>query len=345
VIGKNAAGALAVKTSLFLVAAMLSAQAGRAQNSEANWDTTRPGIKEFQVPFASLKAEATFKIGDDADWLQITDDAVWVASSKPASVHRIDPKTNHEVAVVPMPGDPCAGLAFGFGSLWVPLCGKPASMARVDTRTNQISAILPLGPAGDEGGIAASGDSVWIVTDDAGTLARIDPANNKVRQTISIAPGSYNPCFGEGMVWITGKTSNLLTAVDAATGDVVATIPVGPKPRFLTASPGSIWTLNQGDGTVSRVDTRSKRVAATIQVGIPGAGGDIAWGANSIWTSVFGVPLTAIDQTTNKLIRQWVGAGGDALRFGHNSIWITDYKRGTLSRIAYSETQKSKTSP
>ena len=61
--------------------------------------------------------------------------------------------------------------------------------------TNRISAILPIGPAGPEGGIAASRDSVWIVTDDAGTLVRIDPATNKVRQKISIAPGSYNPCF------------------------------------------------------------------------------------------------------------------------------------------------------
>lgn len=275
----------------------------------------------------------------------MTENAVWVASSNPASVHRIDPKTNKEVAIVPVPGDPCSGLAFGFGSLWVPLCGKPNSMARVDSVTNRVIAILPLGPAGEEGGIAASSDSIWMITDNAGTLVRIDPATNRVRQKISIAPGSYNPCFSEGVVWITGGTANLLTALDAATGDVVTKIPVGRKPRFVTASPGSIWTLNQDDGTVTRVDAQSKQVVATIQVGIPGPGGDIAWGAGSVWTSVFTVPLTAIDGTTNKLVRQWVGSGGDALRFGHDSIWLTDYKRGTLSRIAYSETLKSKGSP
>jgi virginiamycin B lyase len=53
------------------------------------------------------------------------------------------------------------------------------------------------------------------------------------------------------------------------------------------------------------------------------------------------VPLTVIDGTTSKVIRQWVGPGGDSLRFGHNSIWLTDYKRGTLSRIANDETLKS----
>jgi len=245
---------LLVKISLVLIAAMISAQAAIAQPSEANRRIAPPGLKEIQVPFASLKPEAIFKIGENADWVQVTDDAVWVASSKPASVHRIDPKTNKEVAVIPLPGDPCAGLAFGFGSLWVPLCGRPNSIARVDANANRISAILPIGPAGPEGGIAASTDSVWVVRDDTGTLARIDPATNKVRQSISIAPGSYNPCFSEDTVWITGGAANLLTAVDARTGDVRAAIPVGPMPRFLTAGAGSIWTLNQGDGTVTRID-------------------------------------------------------------------------------------------
>jgi virginiamycin B lyase len=335
---------------LVLMAMVISAPPGSSQDLAPDWKIVRPGVKEFQVPFASIKPEAIFKIGDVADWVQITDDAVWVASSKPASVHRIDPKTNKEVAIIPVPGEPCAGLAFGFGSLWVPLCGKANSIVRVNPRTNQISASLPIGPAGPEGGITASSDSIWIVTDNVGTLVRIDPLTNKMRQTISIAPGSCNPLFtsrissgsmsSDGVVWITGGNANILTAVDASSGAVLATIPVGPKPRFLAAGGGSIWTLNQGDGTVTRVDAQSRKVTATIIVGIPGPGGDIAFGAGSIWTSVFGVPLTAIDGKTDKVLRQWVGPGGGALRFGHDSVWLTDYKRGTLSRIAYGETLK-----
>lgn len=328
-------------------AMLVSVPLGLAQDAAPNGRITRPGVKEFQVPFASLKPDATFKIGADADWVQITNDAVWVASSQPASVHRIDPKTNKEVAVVPVPGDPCSGLAFGFGSLWVPLCGKPGSIVRVDAATNQITATLPIGPAGQEGGIAASRDSIWIVTDEAGTLVRIDPVSNKVRQTISIAPGSYNPVFdgstsGAGTVWITGGITNIVSAVDASSGTVLATVPVGPKPRFLAVGGGSVWTLNQGDGSVTRVDAQSRKVTASITVGIPGSGGDIGWGAGFVWTTVFGVPLTAIDGKTNKIFRQWVGAGGDALRFGHDSVWLTDYKHGTFSRIPYAEIVESK---
>jgi virginiamycin B lyase len=321
---------------LLLFGLAILAPLGSAQDAAPNSKIARPGVKEFQVPFTSLKPEAKFKIGEDADWVQITDDAVWVASSNPASVHRIDPMTNKEVAIVPVPGDPCSGLTFGFGSLWVPLCGKPNSIVRVDSTNNKITATLPIGPAGQEGGITASRDSIWLVTDQAGTLVRIDPGTNRARQTISVAPGSFNPLFSEGAIWITGGSANILTVVDASSGAVLATIPVGPKPRFLAAGGGSIWTLNQGDGTVTRVDAQSRKVTATITLGIPGSGGDIAWGAGSIWTTVFDVPLTAIDGKTNKIFRQWVGQGGDALRFGHDSVWLTDYKRGTLSRIALS---------
>jgi YVTN family beta-propeller protein len=293
----------------------------------------RPGIKNVQVPFSSLHPSATFILNGHPDWMTITPSAVWVANDQLKVVHRIDPQTNREVASISFTAEPCSGLVAGFGSLWVPLCGKPASLARIDLRTNQITATLPIGPADSEGGITASTDSIWIVTDKNGTLTRIDPATNTVRQKISIAPGSYNPLFSHGTIWISGTDAGVLTAVDAATGKILTSIPVGPKPRFLTSGAGSIWTLNQGDGTVSRVDKKSRRVTATITVGIPGAGGEICFGQGSIWTTVFDIPLTRIDTKTSKVLRQWVGTGGDSVRFGHGSLWLTDYKGGVLWRI------------
>jgi YVTN family beta-propeller protein len=114
-------------------------------------------------------------------------------------------------------------------------------------------------------------------------------------------------------------------------------ISIGPKPRFLTAGGGSIWTLNQGDGTVSRVDEKSRKVVATIPVGIPGTGGDIDYGADSAWPTVFDVPLTRIDAKTDRVVRQWTGKGGDSLRMGFDSLWVTDYKKGLLLRIPIEE--------
>jgi len=325
-----------LKLLLFVLTAC---QVALAQTSGTESKVPRPGVKEVQVSFASLKSIAMFKVGRTADWVLVTNDAVWVATTKPNSVQRIDPATNKVVSKVSLSGEACSGLTIGFGSLWVPLCGKQPSLVRVDAVKNKISATLPVGPAAPEGGIAISGDSIWIVTDEKGTLSRIDPATSTVRQKISIPPGSYNPLFSDGIIWVTGFDSSVLTAVDADTGEVLVSIPVGPKPRFLTAGGGSVWTLNQGDGTVSRVDEKSRMLTATITVGIPGLGGDICYGADSVWASVFDVPLSRIDSQTNKVLRQWVGRGGDSLRFGHDSIWLTDYHNGLVWRFPYEAAQ------
>ena len=293
----------------------------------------RPGIRDVQIPFASLQASETFKIGRTADWVLVTEDAVWVAGTKPYSVQRINPKTNKIVANLHLSGEVCSGLEFGFESVWVPLCGKHPALIRINALTNIITATLPIAPAGAEGGITVSSDSVWMVTDKNGTLSRIDPKVNRVRQTTSVPPGSFNPVFADGIIWVTGFQTSVVTAVDASSGSVLLSIPVGPKPRFLTAGAGSIWTVNQGDGTISRIDEKSRTVTATIQAGIPGEGGDICFGKDSVWASVFNVPLTRIDVTTNEISRQWIGKGGDSLRFGHDSIWLTDYHRGLLWRI------------
>ncbi len=329
-----------MKVALALIVAA-STLATVAPGSERNLH--KPGVKEVQVSFASLKPSATIKIGETADWVLVTEDAVWVASTKPYAVVRISPATNRIVATVAVPGEACSGLASGFGSIWVPLCGKKPALVRVDAAMNTISATLTIPPAGPEGGITASEDSVWIVSDKNGTLNRIDPSTNRVRQEIRLPPGSYNPIFSDGIVWVTGVESSVVTAVDAATGKVIESVHVGPKPRFLTCGGGSVWTLNQGDGTVSRVDEKSRKVTATIQVGIPGAGGDIDYGAESVWpTAPGGVPLTRIDAITNKVVRQWVGKGGDSLRMGFGSIWITDYKQGLLLRIPIPQRVRSR---
>lgn len=263
----------------------------------------------------------------------LTEDAVWITTTKPYSLRRIDPATNKVIASVRLSGETCSGLEFGFGSIWAPVCGKKPALVRVDAHTNKISAVLPIAPAGREGGITASGDSIWMVTDKKGTLTRIDPSTNSARQRITIPLGSYNPLFSDGIVWITEVESNVLVPVDASTGGVLASIPVGSTPRFLTAGGGSVWTLNQGEGTVSRVDTSTKKVTATIKAGIPGLGGDICYGADSVWATAFDVPLTQIDAKSNDVLRQWVGKGGDSVRVGFGSIWLTDYSRSLLWRI------------
>lgn len=285
-----------------------------------------------------LKATATLHLGKTADWVAIVPGAVWIGSTGPFAVHRIDPNTNRPVATVKLPGEPCAGLTTGFGSLWIPLCGRTKRLAKVNLESNRLVSVYKVGPAAAEGGVAASPDSVWLVVDKHGSLARIDPATGAVRQTIRVPPGSYNPFYSDGQVWVTRADGSQITAVDAVTGVVSATTQTGPGPRFLTAGAGAVWTLNQGDGSLTRVDLRTKSTTKTIALGTPGRGGDINFGGGMVWTTVWKIPLSVIDGDSATLLCQWKGPGGDSLGIGGGAIWLTDYHGGTVSRYELDDT-------
>lgn len=295
-----------------------------------------PELAAVRVPMSTLAPADTIKLGGSPDWMALTPDAVWIANDQLKCVQRIDLRTRQLVASISFPTAPSSGLAAGFGSIWVPLDGQTGGLARIDIRTGRVAARLPFPPGNDEGGIAVSPDSVWLVTDIRGTLLRIDPDKNIVRQAIALPPGSFNPLYADGIVWVTGFETNVLTAVEAHSGTILATIPVGPHPRFLTAAFGSIWTLNQGDGTITRVDQHTRRVVATIAAGLAGHGGDICAGSDAIWATLEGFPLTRINPATNRVVRQWAGPGGDEVRYGFGSLWLTHLRAGLLWRIPVS---------
>jgi len=280
---------------------------------------------------SDIHPQATFTVEGQPDWMVVTDDAVWVASSDVNRVVRLDPSTNRPSTIVTI-AEPCSGLAAGFGSVWVPSCGAH-NLVRFDSQSGKIQAQIAAAPANSEGGIAVGAGSVWMTIDKKGILARINPETNEVVEQITIPSGSYGVAFADDAVWITSSEHNVLTRVDAKSNQVILSIPVGPQPRFLTVDAGSVWTLNQGDGTISRVDTKTNKLVANIFAGIPGKGGEIAFGDGSVWATVIQVPISRIDPQTNAVVQQWFGKGGDSIRVGHGSVWLTDLRRNTVWRL------------
>ena len=287
-----------------------------------------PGV---QIPMSRLKPDATFDVPGAPDWMAI-EESVWISNKPKDNLIRIDPKTNKIAETIATGKGPCAGLALGFGSLWVPNCGDQ-TMSRLDLKTAKIVATIPTTIADSEATVAASPDSIWLMTDTRGTVARFDPATNKVVAEVYVSPGSYAAAFGEDALWITSTEKNLVTRVDPHTNLAIETISVGPAPRFLAIGEGSVWTLNQGDGSVSRIDPKTNKVVATIEVGVPGEGGDIAVGEGSVWVTSFDFPLSRIDPASNKVVQQFVGEGGDAVRVGQGSIWLTNLKGQKVWRL------------
>ena len=283
----------------------------------------KTGVKKpgLQAPMSLLQPEAEYPIPGSPDWIAIGD-SVWISNYPKNSVTKIDPKTNKIDTVVEVGQKPCAGLVLAFDSLWVPLCGDHA-LVRVDPKTNKITATIPTTIGDSEGGIAAGAESIWLVTDKKGTLARIDPATNQIVAEIELPAGSYTPAFGEGSVWVTGTDTGVVSRVNPATNLVVETIKVGKQPRFLAVGEGAVWVLNQGDGSVSKIDPKTNKVDKTIEVGVPGTGGDIAVGEGSVWVTAFEFPISRIDPAKNEVVQQFKGPGGDAIRVGLGSVWLS----------------------
>jgi virginiamycin B lyase len=214
-------------------------------------------------PIGELTPEATIHVGKTADWVAITADAVWVGSSGPYAVHRIDPATNQRVASVALPGEPCAGLATGFGSLWVPMCTATPSLAKVDLAANRLTAVFDVGPAAPEGGITTGAGHVWLMVDKSGTLAKIDPATGAIRQTVTVPAGSYNAIaldtpghggdisFGAGLIWTT-MAKMPLSGIDAATRSLRCRW-AGPGGDSLGIGHGAIWLTDYHAGTIARI--------------------------------------------------------------------------------------------
>jgi YVTN family beta-propeller protein len=303
-----------------------------------------PGVK---IPIERLKPDAVFAVPGAPDWIAVSGAApgandgdvptVWISNKPKDSVARLDPKTNTVAATIAAGKRPCSGLAVGFGSLWVPNCGD-STIARVDLKTGDVTATVKTTIGSSEGSIASGAGSIWMMTDDKGTLARFDPATNKIVAEVYLPTGSFGLAFDaspedDAALWVTSTEHDSVSKVDPHTNLVVETIKVGKAPRFIATGAGGVWTLNQGDGSVTRIDPKTNKVVATVEVGVPGGGGDIAAGEGSVWVTSFDFPLSRIDPSTNAVVQQFVGKGGDAVRTGLGSVWLCNLAAGIVWRL------------
>ena len=293
----------------------------------------RPGVSTLGVvrPLDTLDKTAVFPVEGTPDWSVVTPNAVWVSSARANHVVQLLASSN-TVGLIADVQRPCAGLAFGFDSLWVPSCGAH-TLERLDPATGKSIASLPAEAANSEGGITVGAGSVWFVVKPS-KLIRIDPKTNTIAASLDLPDGSENPTFGDGFVWVSSFAHDALLKIDPKSMTLVATIPVGPKPRFLTVGDGSVWTLNQGDGSVSRVDMKSGKLVATIACGIPGNGGELSFGEGSVWAAMFDFPITQIDPKSNIVVKQWAGQGGDGIRAGLGSVWLSNLRQATVWRFS-----------
>ena len=71
------------------------------------------------------------------------------------------------------------------------------------------------------------------------------------------------------------------------------------------------------------------------EAGIAGEGGEMTFGDGAVWATMIGYPITRISPDTNRVVGQWHGDGGDSIRVGYGSLWLTNLKGGKVWRLSF----------
>src|SRR5215469_1318945 len=293
--------------------------------------TPKEGIKTpgVRIPFASLKAEAELPMAPV--WMAASD-ALIVPATQGGWV-KIDSRTNKAADPVTIVSKPCGGAVVGFDSLWAPDCSAGA-IARLDAKTWKSTAQITGFAGTAQPGIAVTADSVWALTDDRSTLARIDPEQNKIVAQIRFQSDCTSLTFAETALWVLCPAEDRLYRVNPQTAVVEKHIDVSANPGAVAFGENSLWALCLKEGKVERIDPKANKVTKTIDLEIPGSTrGGIAVGGGAVWITLDGFPLTKIDAASERVVQQFWGAGGGAIQFAFNAIWLSNLKEGTLWRI------------
>ncbi len=301
--------------------------ASPANRSEAPKQGIRtPGI---QIPFSSLKPEATLQTPDRPEWIFYSTELF-----APAKDHldKIDVKANKIAGTIANSNKPCGGMVSAFGSLWVPTCGD-GSLVRLDPKTFKVSATISSGTADVKGSLAASADSIWLLTDSKTTVSRIDPDQNTVVGELRVPAGCSGLTFGEAALWLACPNENKVLRINPETNLVDKVIDVSAQPQALAVGAGSIWVLCEKEGIVDRIDPKTNKVSKSIQLDVTNAKGEIAFGEGSVWVTMAGFPLTRIDPQSETVAQQFYGPGGGAILLSPGAIWLSNLDSGTLLRI------------
>lgn len=128
-----------------------------------------------------------------------------------------------------------------------------------------------------------------------------------------------------------GVLAAATAAAAPAPPQLTATIPTGPAPCGAVVAYGAVWVAVDGAGTLVRIDPRRGRSTRTIRVGV--AACSVAAGLDALWVTRYRPSeLVRVDRRTATIRRVKVGREPfDVLLT--NSVWITSFRDGTLSRI------------
>ena len=182
--------------------------------------------------------------GDTSDVLHVAtgDGAVWVVSTRHASVYRIDPVTWRGSGPEPRRRRSRPESR--------PETARSGS-CRFDRRRRRerspastpppraVASVLPLPFA--PSAVTVGFGAVWVTLNAQDAVLRIDPRADTVERMIEVGEGPTAITAGSDAIWVVNAKGHTISKIDPETNGVIATIPVIGTPGAIASGAGRIW--------------------------------------------------------------------------------------------------------
>lgn len=268
---------------------------------------------------------ASFPVGRAPSGIDVTADAVWVASETERTVARVDLHT-HAVATIGMP-HPVAFLTHDdagnvYASGWdFPLVWQidPRRVEIVHTWRVRTRAL----------GLAVGGGSLWVVDRLANAVSRIDLEQRRVEPPISVGADPLVLTFGFGALWVANSDDATVSAIRPGV-QVPATIHGIDRAFGIATGAGAVWVSSNAWSRLYRIDPDTRRIVARIDVSSLNLANDVfdvAAGAGGVWVANRGAPeLVHVDPNTDRIVGRVpfpAGTEPHGVAVTPTMVWVT----------------------
>lgn len=176
--------------------------------------------------------------------------ALWYADYEHDRVLRVDPETEHVVAVIEVGVSPIS-VAVSEDSVWVSNSGDD-TVSRIDPLSNAVIATIEVGES--PFGVAVGSESIWVANAADNSVSRIDPETNTVIDIVAVGRAPRGLLVTDDGVWVANYADGTVSLIDSTENEVDETHDAGEAPCFLALEDDAILVTSCDHDDVFRLE-------------------------------------------------------------------------------------------
>src|SRR5947209_2600308 len=223
------------------------------------------------------------------------------------------------------------------GAVWS--LDNGGTLAKISPKTRRLEAA---GSVGKDKGWTVGGGASWVNSADKPLVTRVDAQYGSTRTVRLPRAGLHGGdskatsiAYGAGSLWVAQNGGSTIARLDPATGRLVRRYDTGGlSASMLRFGDGALYAVDQQGGDFERIDPASQSPAWSSHIhpwiadALPAAG--------TLWVVVdsdAGVYRFS-EQDGSQVSYVHTGDGSGALAFGAHSIWVSNWRAGTVTRVS-----------